>query len=101
MPFCLRILRVEAMIMADLHDKVNGSWLVALITLLDACELYILRRTSAQPTYTNEFTKVNSCWFGYDQVSRSSDGGLPILDGLTDIATPRAFLLEFLSPRTS
>lgn len=87
--------------MADLHDKVNGSWLVALITLLDACELYILRRTSTQPTYINEFATVNSCWFGYDQVSRSRDGGLRILHGLTSIATPRAFLLESLSPRTS
>lgn len=38
-PFCLKILCVKATIMADLHDKVNGSWLVALITLLDASEL--------------------------------------------------------------
>ncbi|KAI7777867.1 hypothetical protein LA080_002990 [Diaporthe eres] len=31
---------------ADFNDKVNGTWLIALITLLDA---------------------FNSCWFGYDQ----------------------------------
>ncbi|KAG6361921.1 hypothetical protein INS49_010150 [Diaporthe citri] len=32
--------------MADFNDKLNGTWLIALITLLDA---------------------FNSCWFGYDQ----------------------------------
>lgn len=89
----------HAMTMADFSDKLNGSWLIALITLLEACEFDF--HASARLLGINCCALVNSCWFGYDQVSPQLDRAPPIRDKSTNDLIPRAYLPESLSPRTS
>lgn len=58
--------------MLDLREKVTGSWLIALITILDAgksksnLSLILNMNADANVSCVNA---ANSCWFGYDQVS--------------------------------